>query len=336
MSSFDKDYAMYAANDHVKLPSPSRTDNYLNVQDKAEDFDIKLTVGHNSGTFVSTWNQNMAKDIPINMLIEHYQPYEFPICPVLNSDTQRLVKDSWQKIVETSYDSKDTQSGKMSGASYFYNHFFEQLFIRLADFARIFPDIKSRADIFSKVMAFCISIRVEELDLVKMKLWHLGQMHKSIIHHPYLFGIYATNIHSTIRYCLGESATHEVMSAWLHLLAFILRGMLPSYFSSHNFTGHHIGAVNAASAINDKVHEEVRSAAEMKNLKKKLASLQGTEPQSRIERMEKEVSISMKTPSRTLKSRLGDGRDSPLPLERDTPLPGQIALRANGDEEDIE
>jgi len=56
------------------------------------------------------------------------------------------------------------------------NHFFDQLFNRLSDFSRIFPDIRSRADIFSKVMGFCISIRIEEMELVKLKLKHLGQI----------------------------------------------------------------------------------------------------------------------------------------------------------------
>lgn len=130
-------------------------------------------------------------------------------------------------------------------------------------------------------MGFCISIRIEELDLVKMKLKHLGIMHKSIIHHPYLFGIYASNIHSTIRHCLGENAHHEVMSAWLHLLAFILRGMLPSYFAGLTFAGHFSGAVNATSTINDKARDEVRNTEDMRVLKTKLQSLNNTEPPSR-------------------------------------------------------
>lgn len=114
-----------------------------------------------------------------------------------------------------------------------------------------------------------------------MKLKHLGQMHKSIIHHPYLFGIYASNIHSTIRHCLGDLATVEVMSAWLHLLAFILRGMLPSYFAGLNFAGHYQGAVNASSTINEKAREEVKATEDLRVLKTRLQSLGNTEPPSR-------------------------------------------------------
>jgi hemoglobin-like flavoprotein len=231
--------------------------------------------------FSSTFSQ--PPEIPLAVLIEHYQPYEFPLCPVINSETQDLVRSSWSKIVKTEYDCADTQSGKISGHAFFYNHFFSQLFKRLNDFSRIFPDIRSRADIFSKVMAFCISIRVEEIDLVRCKLDHLGKMHKSIIHHPYLFGIYASNIHSTLRFCLGEHATQDVMSAWLHLLAFILRGMLPAYFENLPFAGHYNGAVNAVSAINEKAHEEVRYSDEMKSLKSKMRGNDHTEPASRGE-----------------------------------------------------
>jgi hemoglobin-like flavoprotein len=240
--------------------------------------------------FMSTYSGQTPK-VPIDVLVEHFQPYEFPICPVINSDTQAIVKQSWANIINKQYDSNDTPSGKMSGASYFYNYFFTQLFSRLEDFSRIFPDIKSRADIFSKVMAFCISIRIEEIKLIEKRLEHLGHMHSRIIHHPHLFGIYATNIHSTVKHCLGDGATNEIMSAWLHLLSFILRGMLPSYFKKAGFSGFHEGAVNVAPTINEDIHEEIHSQNEMKSLQKKLNSRDHTEPQSRNDNLSKTQNI---------------------------------------------
>jgi hemoglobin-like flavoprotein len=250
----------------------NRSEKYSHISD------TKSFEGSHGKNFISSYAG--TAEFPMAQIIEHYQPYEFPMQPVINSRTQNLVKNSWKRIVETEYDSADTASGKISGASYFYNVFFEQLFKRLDDFSRIFPSIKSRADIFSKVMAFCISISIEELDYVKVKLNHLGKLHKNIVNHPHLFGIYATNIHSTIRICLGDDASHEIMAAWINLLSFILRNMLPSYFEGTKFTGHHEGAVNASSAITEKAKDEVKSVNDMKEFKKKMRSKIGSEATS--------------------------------------------------------
>lgn len=236
--------------------------------------DDKSSEGSHGKNFSSSYSG--TSEFPMAQIVEHYQPYEFPMQPVINSRTQNLVKNSWKRIVETEYDSADTASGKMSGASYFYNVFFEHLFNRLDDFSRIFPDVRARADIFSKVMAFCISISIEELDYVKVKMNHLGKLHKNIVNHPHLFGIYATNIHSTVRFCLGDDATHEIMAAWINLLAFILRNMLPAYFEGTKFTGYHEGAINAASVINEKAKDEVKVSTEIKEFKKKMRSKIGS------------------------------------------------------------
>ncbi len=109
------------------------------------------------------------------VIMEHFMPYEFPICPVITSESQRLVVDSWKNIVGSEYESEDVASGKVSGATYFYNQFFDQLFARLRDFERIFPNIKARADIISHVMAMITSVRAENLDFMKLRLKALGK-----------------------------------------------------------------------------------------------------------------------------------------------------------------
>lgn len=224
-------------------------------------------------------------EVDIQLVNEHYQPYEFPIRPILTVRTQELVKDSWNNIVNNMYDSDKTQSGKISGASYFYNIFFEQLFIRFKEFERIFPSIKSRADIISKVMALCISIRVEELDMVKLRLRSLGAKHISIVHDPWLFGIYATTILNTIRICLAEKATDEIMSSWLHLLSFVLRNMLPEYFRrSAPFLKLHEGVVCGATSMN------AQTQLEIKEIAKKERSVART-ALSKKSKMDKEKSV---------------------------------------------
>lgn len=126
------------------------------------------------GNYISVYDNTPTYSMDI--VLEHYMPYEFPICPVITSNSQRLVVDSWCKIVKTSYESEDTASGKISGATYFYNQFFDQLFARLRDFERIFPNIKARADIISHVMAMITSVRAENLDYLKLRLRALGKI----------------------------------------------------------------------------------------------------------------------------------------------------------------
>lgn len=222
-------------------------------------------MGCGASSSKSTYEMQMNPgddEIPVEVVNEHYQPYEFPIQPIITTRTQQLVVESWQEIVRCEYDSDRTASGKMTGASYFYTIFFDQLIVRFQDFERIFPTIKARADIISKVMSLCTSIRVEDLDLYKTRLRSLGAKHISIVHDPWLFGIYATTVLNTIRTCLGTKANDEIMGAWLHLLSFVLRNMLPEYFRrSAPFLKLHEGVVCAASSMNEQAREELRTMA---------------------------------------------------------------------------
>jgi len=203
-------------------------------------------------------------------IIEHYTPYCHPLCPVITSESQNLVINSWKTIVATDHDTEPifgvVGNNKMSGSCFFYTTFFDQLFARLSDFARIFPNIKSRADIISHVMAMIVSIRVENLEFTKLRLTSLGEKHINIVLDPWLFGIYVTTIHSTVRACLQDDATPSVMNAWLHTLAFIIQNMLPSYFGDCvRFKRWYEGATNAASAIVD--NGEISDVQNIKELK---------------------------------------------------------------------
>lgn len=221
----------------------------------------------------------MEPDDFMARLLEHYQPCEFPIVPVLNEDTQTLIRASWNQIINTKYQTSDVFFGDVSGMTFFYNTFFDQLFMRYQDFETIFSNVKARATVIGKVMSFCMSISIKELDIATTRLKHLGYMHHSIVHHPFLFGIYATTLHSTIKACLGENATPSVMRAWLHTLAWILRAMMPSYLEKykHGFHGIHEGAVNSANIITKSAQDELKEVARQKQLQSRNA----THPHSR-------------------------------------------------------
>jgi hemoglobin-like flavoprotein len=195
---------------------------------------------------VSHGEQLYVKKITDAEILEHFQPYEFPMIPIIKSDSHVKLNDSWNYIISREY---DTMNGKISGDLYFYDYFFKLLFSRFIDFKIIFPNTKSRIDIISKAMTFIISIRMDNLDSDIQTCQRLGKMHGSMVKHPYLFGIYATTIHSCIKHCLGNLATYDVMETWLHVLAFVLRNMFPSYLKSIDFSGHYDGAVNLSKNI---------------------------------------------------------------------------------------
>lgn len=224
-----------------------------------------------------------GEDISPEIVLEHYQPHEFPIRPILTVRTQALVKESWDIIKNTTYDSDKTQSDKISGVSHFYNVFFDQLILRFKDFERIFPTISSRADTISKVMALCTSVRVDELDLVKARLRSLGAKHVSIVHDPWLFGIYATTVLNAIRICLQDKATQEIMTSWLHLLAFVLRNMLPDYFKrSGPFMKLHEGVICAASTLSKDDCTELQTMAKNEKSIQRIKSRTGVGKTSAI------------------------------------------------------
>ena len=219
---------------------------------------------------------NIKHKYDFEVLVQHYQPPEFPIEPVLNKDTQKLIRQSWDKISKNTYDSNDALFGKVSGVTFFYNTFFEQLFIRYQEFENIFRDIKTRANIISKVLAFCVSIDIEQLHIAKTKLKFLGKIHQHIVHQPFLFSIYATNLHNTIKICLGDDATADVMNAWMHTIAWVLKHMLPSYMEMHKdgYFGIHTGATNATSLISDRHRQEVKDITKQKIIKSREKSRQ--------------------------------------------------------------
>lgn len=94
-----------------------------------------------------------------------------------------------------------------------------------------------------------------------------GAKHINIVMDPWLFGIYVTAIHTTIRICLNDDASPEIMNAWLHVISFVIRNMLPHYFGSRPFNRWYEGATNAAAAMNTQAQEEIKVTDQVKLMK---------------------------------------------------------------------
>jgi hypothetical protein len=65
-------------------------------------------------------------DIPLRVMVAHYMPSSFPLVPSIDSNTNKLCKESWKSIVSTEV--PDPYGGPaMSGITAFYNEFYDRL-----------------------------------------------------------------------------------------------------------------------------------------------------------------------------------------------------------------
>lgn len=200
-----------------------------------------------------------------NQQIEHFQPPEFPLIPVIRANTHSLTTSSWKAIAAAEYNDPDgLNREKIKGSVYFYNRFFDLLFTKSTDFKSKFPNIQTQAHVMSNIIALCVAVKLEEIELIQKQLIDLGIKHQRIVYDPWQFSIFATTIHSTIKLCLGDLATPEVMTAWLNVLAFVLRSMMPSAITHIR---PYAGAVNAAGVIAESDQAVIKVQDKIKELR---------------------------------------------------------------------
>jgi len=204
-----------------------------------------------------------------DVLLEHYQPAEFPLIPVITRDTNKLTWASWQLLTGREYDDPNAAGGKAKGAIFFYTTFFRMLFEKSPDFKNRFSTIQSQVSVMSKVIALCLSVDIEKLDLQRRQLVDLGVKHRRIVHDPWQYSIYAVNVLSTLQICLGDDATEQVMSAWMHVLAFVLRSMLP-YAITDDHIRYYAGDTKATTFMNEKDQEAARQANDVMSLRARM------------------------------------------------------------------
>lgn len=195
-------------------------------------------------------------DMSFSAKLEHYQPAEFPLKPVITTSTHAITNSSWKLIKDAKYEDPEAKEGEVNGAIFFYNTFFRMLFERSADLRIKFPTVFLQATVMSKVIGLCLSIEYGKLELQITEIEELGRKHRTIVNDPWHFSVYATTLHSTFKLALGENATPETMKAWLNVLAFILRHMLPAAITPDHIRDH-AGALNAAATVGEKEQKAI-------------------------------------------------------------------------------
>ncbi len=309
-SQVPKTYDVNTHPEHVHhIISNNKSKKSLNSETKPNNTSTNKT-DNTTNCHYRAFKEDMSRQVKL----EHYQPQEFPLIPVISTDTHLLTNESWKKISDREYEDAETQSGKVKGAIFFYNTFFKLLFDKSTDFRTKFPTVISQASVMSKVIAICLSIEYNKLDLQTTQLKELGLKHRYLVQDPWQFGIYATTIHSALKICLDTDATPQVMTAWLNVLAFILRTMLPVAITDDHIRMY-AGATNAATLVNDEDQQNIQRNSEYKSMRSDLIS-GGLKKSSLHNNKDKDVNFSVadddlddaKTLNQKLKDKSKDGK----------------------------
>jgi hemoglobin-like flavoprotein len=171
--------------------------------------------------------------IPLEVQVAHYTPAIFPLVPIINSTINTLCADSWKLICNKR---EIMESGiEITGITLFYNDFYERL--HTVDENRKIESVLSahstgankiaeKGAIIIRIINYCLSISKND-EQTQFRLYNLGKAHTKRAIRPYMYSIFAQTLLYTISNQLGHDASHEVMEAWVNVLSFIMKSMLP-------------------------------------------------------------------------------------------------------------
>jgi hypothetical protein len=75
--------------------------------------------------YQSQRNLQKKMRLPLQVMVSHYTPSNFPLLPIVSHGTTAICRDSWKRIVST--DVPDPYGGpSVSGMTAFYNEFYER------------------------------------------------------------------------------------------------------------------------------------------------------------------------------------------------------------------
>jgi hemoglobin-like flavoprotein len=190
----------------------SAIDDLINRQEKYHDVDI---------------------DYPLEIQIAHYTPASFPMTPVVNQHTLDLCRESWAIVLKPTV-RDDGQ--EIAGLTAFYSEFYETLDVvdKSGKFENILvqhsgglDSIVAKGAILLRIVNYALTVQPES-ERCRLSLYMLGKSHNHKQIRPWQYAVFVQVLLNTLSACLKEYATHEVMTAWVNLFAFMLRNMLPA------------------------------------------------------------------------------------------------------------
>eukprot|EP00981_Chlorochromonas_danica_P003824 scaffold725_cov162-Ochromonas_danica.AAC.10 len=172
--------------------------------------------------------------LPMEVQIAHYTPSTFPLMPQLKPDFLPLCRRSWQLIVAQN-EVHEEYGTHVAGITAFYNEFYERL--GKVDSKGIYEEILMKHAVGTNRIAAKGAILVRIVDFLlrfdgdtpetKKKLKILGISHKHKAIRPWQYSVFLELFLLTMGSRLKKFATPSIMEAWVNLLAFSLKAMLP-------------------------------------------------------------------------------------------------------------
>ena len=164
--------------------------------------------------------------------VSHYTPSFFPLIPVVNKNTMKLCQESWKLIIKDEVKDGFT----LSGITLFYTEFYDLLekFDSSGRFEAVLSmhsvgvnKIAAKGQILVRIMHYVLSIDIDHPNELQYSLYMLGKSHSHKQIRPWQYSIFVQTMINTLASRLGSNATHDVMSAWVNLFAFVMKTMLP-------------------------------------------------------------------------------------------------------------
>mmetsp|Transcript_32692 Transcript_32692/g.33339 ORF Transcript_32692/g.33339 Transcript_32692/m.33339 type:complete len:319 (+) Transcript_32692:49-1005(+) len=215
--------------------------------------------------------------IPMEVAISHFTPASFPLLPTINKHNAAICASSWKKIVNNDF--KDDAGNSTSGIVVFYNEFYERL--DDVDSAGKFEAVLSRhstetnrvqakGSILIRIIQYVLKIE-ENNQQTKLLLYMLGKSHAQKMIRPWQYSVFVQTLLLTISNRLGTEATTDVMSAWVNLFAFVMKGMLPNAIKGQ-IVETELNINTSSEFAGGKIAQEVQEIEEVRELKRKFGS----------------------------------------------------------------
>lgn len=172
--------------------------------------------------------------VPLEVQVAHFTPSTFPLIPVLKDTFLPLCRKSWQVIVQQRerHPEHDTE---IHGITAFYNEFYERL--AKIDNNGVYEKVLMKHAVGTNKIAAKGAILVRIVDFllkfdgdnagVRQKLKLLGQSHNKYNVRPWQYAVFLELFLLTLGSRLKKFATPSIMEAWVNVLAYSLKGMLP-------------------------------------------------------------------------------------------------------------
>lgn len=168
---------------------------------------------------------------PIAIQVAHYTPASFPLKPYVSKASIKICAESWEKVIAP----VEKDGITVSGLTLFYTQFYDTLevFDKMGRFETVLKQhaggtntVAAKGAILVRIVHYVLALEPESEHCHQM-LITLGKSHNHKRIRPWQYSVFIQTLLNTISSRLGANATHDVMSAWVNLFAFVLRSILP-------------------------------------------------------------------------------------------------------------